>query len=139
MAAPDSIRTGTPSRGWVIAGASCGTAVVGALSAEALRLSASRCATSPPNDTSSEWHFSAYCNALSWGHVVDYPDWYRGGGPLNLIFLIPALLMIGAAMRLARHGWTRVVGRAGVASVALAGLLLLLSLTAASVSLQGGG
>ena len=131
--------TGTPSRGWVIAGATCGTAFVGALSAEALRLSASRCETGPPNDTSSEWHFSAYCNALSWGHVVDYPDWYRGGGPLDLIFLLPVLLTMGAGVRLARRGWTPVIGRTVVASVALAGLLLLLSLTAASVSLQGGG
>ncbi len=103
------------------------------------QLTVTRCATDPPGDTDSTWRFSGYCKAFHSLHLFNYPDSVTGGGLLNAVFLLPALIIGIAAVRSRRGHRVPAFRTAVFFSGALAGLFIVLALTLASATFPGDG
>jgi hypothetical protein len=98
------------------------------------RLTANRCQTNPPGDTSSEWSFSSYCTALHAVHVFDYPDAVSGGGILEGVFALPIVISLAGLIVGLRIGSVARVRKALLLSCGLVALMILLALTLASAT-----
>jgi hypothetical protein len=120
----------------LIAEGVAGLAAVALASVLPFAVTADRCDTSPPDDTSSAWSFSGYCQAFHAVHLFNSPDTVSGGGVLEGVFVLPTAIVAGLMIAL-RVRRSRPIRGSLLLSGALVLLLTVLAFTLASATFHG--